>query len=85
MLFGALFFVDLDVIKLINDQYGHETGDNLLIEVAKRLKACIREIDTAARFGGDEFVAVVSDLDRGRGESIVLALAVAEKIRTKIA
>ncbi len=85
MRFGALLFVDLDDFKPINDQHGHEVGDQLLIEVANRLRVCVREIDTAARFGGDEFVVVVSDLDSGREESLTHALAVAEKIRVKVA
>ncbi|MCP4126187.1 MAG: sensor domain-containing diguanylate cyclase [Gammaproteobacteria bacterium] len=52
----TLFYIDLDGFKQINDRYGHKVGDNLLIEVAKRMQASMRSIDTIARIGGDEFV-----------------------------
>jgi diguanylate cyclase (GGDEF)-like protein/PAS domain S-box-containing protein len=84
-LFGALLFIDLDDFKPINDRYGHETGDKLLMEVSNRLKSCVREIDTAARLGGDEFIVVVSDLDADVGAAKALALAIAEKIRSEFA
>jgi diguanylate cyclase (GGDEF)-like protein/PAS domain S-box-containing protein len=59
----ALLFIDLDGFKQINDTYGHEQGDALLIESSARITACIRASDTLARLGGDEFVAIVSGLD----------------------
>lgn len=59
----ALAFLDLDGFKAINDQYGHEAGDHLLIAVASRMKHTLREGDTLARLGGDEFVAVLVDLE----------------------
>jgi diguanylate cyclase (GGDEF)-like protein/PAS domain S-box-containing protein len=81
---GALMFIDLDNFKPINDAHGHEVGDLLLIEVAERLKRCLREMDTVARFGGDEFVVMLPELDRERAESIVQAALVAEKIRSAL-
>lgn len=83
--FGALMFLDLDNFKPLNDVHGHEVGDVLLIEVAKRLRQCVREVDTVARFGGDEFVVVLSMLAADEGESATRASTVAEKIRNALA
>ena len=58
----AILFVDLDHFKEVNDTMGHDAGDQLLIEAAQRIKSCVRDSDTVARMGGDEFTLVVSDL-----------------------
>jgi len=78
---GALMFLDLDNFKPVNDRYGHEAGDALLIEAALRLKCCMREMDTVARLGGDEFVVMLSQLHVDEAESTAQARMVAEKIR----
>ena len=80
-LYGALMFMDLDNFKPLNDAHGHGAGDLLLIEVAKRLSACVREVDTVARLGGDEFVVVLAELTDDKAQSTEQAMSVAEKIR----
>ena len=59
----AVAFIDLDGFKAVNDLHGHEQGDDLLVALAQRLQASLREGDTLSRMGGDEFVAVLSDLE----------------------
>lgn len=83
--YGALMFLDLDNFKPLNDTYGHDVGDLLLIEVARRINSCVREVDTVARFGGDEFVVMLSELDVGKAQSCAQASIVAEKIRSILA
>jgi diguanylate cyclase (GGDEF)-like protein/PAS domain S-box-containing protein len=83
--YAALMFLDLDNFKPLNDVHGHDVGDLLLIEVAHRIRHCVREVDTIARFGGDEFVVMIGELDADRDESIARASIVAEKIRTALA
>ena len=82
---GALMFLDLDNFKQLNDSHGHALGDLLLIQAAQRISSCVREIDTVARFGGDEFVIMLSELDVDRETSAVQAGLVAEKIRDVMA
>lgn len=82
---GALMFMDLDNFKPMNDTYGHEMGDALLVEVAARLKKCVREIDTVARLGGDEFVLIIGDLDKTQDKARVQAEMIAEKVRASLA
>lgn len=83
--YGALMFLDLDNFKPLNDTYGHTAGDLLLIEAAIRLKDAIRGIDTVARFGGDEFVIMLSELNVDKAEASAQAKAVAEKILVSLA
>lgn len=84
-LYAALMFMDLDNFKSLNDTHGHGAGDLLLVEVAHRISGCVREVDTVARFGGDEFVVVLSGLDADKAKSTAKAGIVAEKIRTALA
>ena len=84
-LFGAVIFLDLDNFKPLNDTHGHEIGDLLLIEVAHRITACVREIDTVARIGGDEFVVLLRELNVDLGLSVTQAGVIAERIRAALA
>ncbi len=81
---GAVLFLDLDNFKPLNDRHGHVVGDLLLIEVGKRLTHCLREIDTVARFGGDEFVVMLVELNPDRAPALEQAGRVAEKIRVEL-
>lgn len=83
--YGALMFLDLDNFKPLNDTHGHSVGDLLLAQAAQRLKHCVRGMDTVARFGGDEFVVLLSELDPDAASSHQHALAVAEKIKRSLA
>ena len=78
--YGALLFLDLDSFKSLNDLHGHAVGDLLLIDVADRLISCVREVDTVARFGGDEFLVLIRELDTDKGKSISQAEIIAKKI-----
>lgn len=72
----ALFYLDLNKFKAVNDNHGHTVGDLLLEQVARRLEHCVRECDTIARFGGDEFVILLENIEQSEQ-----SLGIAEKIR----
>ena len=80
-LHGALLFLDMDRFKILNDTLGHDHGDLFLIEVAKRMQHCVRDMDTVARIGGDEFVILVEEIDPDANEASQKAAMIAEKIR----
>ncbi len=81
---GAVMFLDLDHFKTLNDTKGHEIGDQLLVEVAQRLNAGIRDGDMVARLGGDEFIVVMAALSANEAEAAAQAELVAEKIRDRL-
>ena len=78
--YRALLYLDLDHFKNLNDTHGHAMGDRLLVEIAQRLRTCVREGDTVARLGGDEFVLLVQQLD----EDLETAVAQAGRIGDKV-
>ena len=75
----SLLFIDIDFFKQVNDSYGHLVGTKVLRETGKILKSCLREIDVTIRYGGDEFIALLTETDRAG------ALKVAERIRESMA
>jgi diguanylate cyclase (GGDEF)-like protein/PAS domain S-box-containing protein len=75
----ALLFIDLDGFKAVNDRFGHDAGDFLLFEIAKRLRSAIRDSDTAGRMGGDEFTVLLENIAK-----VEDAAAVADKIRVAL-
>jgi len=82
---GALLFIDLDNFKTLNDTLGHDSGDLLLQQVARRLSTAVRESDTVARLGGDEFVVILNELNIGTHEAANQAEIVGEKILADLA
>ncbi|MFO8004412.1 diguanylate cyclase domain-containing protein [Thioalkalivibrio sp.] len=83
--YGAILFLDLDDFKGLNDTRGHNAGDQLLVEVGHRLRTGLREGDTVARMGGDEFVVILDGLGLTREGATVLAQTISEKLRQDIA
>jgi diguanylate cyclase (GGDEF)-like protein len=78
--YSAIIYLDLDNFKPLNDTYGHSAGDLLLVEAANRLKSCVREIDTVARVGCDEFVVILNELSEEKEKSTSEANIIAHKI-----
>ena len=81
---GALMMVDLDNFKPLNDAHGHAAGDLMLVEIARRLRSCVRETDTVARLGGDEFVVLLAALGTDAKSAAEECSSVAEKIRAAL-
>ena len=87
----GVLYLDLDNFKLVNDSLGHHAGDELLIQLAERLRTCTRETDLVARQGGDEFLLLLSDLEggprtmSGAGPSLLVSEVVANRVRESLA
>jgi len=81
---GAVLFIDLDNFKILNDTRGHDVGDLLLTETARRLQDCVRGSDTVARLGGDEFIVMLEGLGVEEAQASAQARAVGEKILSTI-
>ncbi len=77
----AVLFLDLDRFKVVNDTLGHDTGDFILKDVARRLVSCVREVDTVSREGGDEFVIILPDLERPENARVVADKIMDELVR----
>lgn len=84
-MYGAVLFLDLDNFNTLNDTRGHDTGDQLLINVAHRLRQSLREADTVARLGGDEFVIVLENLGEDRSAAAALARDFGDRLCKDIA
>lgn len=82
--YGAVLFIDMDNFKALNDTKGHDVGDQMLLEVAGRLKALLRNADTVARLGGDEFVVLLEGLDLDLEQASLEAELLAEKLRDSL-
>ncbi len=82
--YGAVLFLDMDRFKTLNDTLGHDHGDLMLIEVARRIQACVREVDTVSRLGGDEFVVLIEEISTSAEDTSQKIALVAEKIRAAL-
>lgn len=82
--FGAVLILDLDHFKTLNDTQGHDVGDRLLVEVAQRLNANVRQEDTVCRLGGDEFVVILEALGEDEQHAAQQAETIAEKVRNAL-
>ena len=77
----AILLLDLDRFKAVNDTLGHDVGDQLLTMVSERLKTCVREVDTVARMGGDEFTAILEGVS-GESDVTVVAKRIVDSLST---
>jgi diguanylate cyclase (GGDEF)-like protein/PAS domain S-box-containing protein len=84
-MYGAMFFIDIDHFKALNDSRGHDVGDLLLIDVAQRLRESVREQDTVARQGGDEFVVLMEELGATASAAAILAEQLGNKLHEALA
>lgn len=84
-LYSGLLFLDLDNFKPLNDQHGHDVGDQLLVEVARRIKHSVRANDTVGRLAGDEFVVILEALGKDLAHARIQLQHLAEKIRQTLA
>ncbi|HUW25689.1 MAG TPA: EAL domain-containing protein [Gallionella sp.] len=82
--YGAVLFLDMDNFKTLNDTLGHAYGDLMLMEVARRIQYCVREVDTVARFGGDEFVILIEEISTDAQDTSQRIVLIAEKIRAAL-
>ena len=82
--FGALLMVDLDNFKTINDTMGHQAGDKLLVQVGRRIQKLLRPGDTVARYGGDEFIIILSQLEQDSGKAVSTVQEMALSILTSL-
>ena len=82
--YGALLFLDMDRFKTLNDTLGHDYGDLFLIEIARRLQQCVREVDAVGRIGGDEYVVLIEEINLNAEESSRKIALIAEKIRASL-
>lgn len=82
--YGAVLFLDMDRFKVVNDMLGHDYGDLFLIEVSRRIQTCVRDSDTVARFGGDEFVILLEGVSKVEEDTSYKVSLIAEKIRDSL-